>query len=446
VELQFTPFEPKALLEETQALLAERARHKGLQLLVAVPKTDPQKYWGDRGRLRQVLVNLVDNAVKFTSRGHVKMQLQSLGKQGESTLLHFEVIDTGIGIAPDFQEIIFQSFTQVDGTATRRHSGSGLGLAICRQLVQLMGGRIGVDSAPGQGSRFWFTIPMRPAPTDDIQPPETPAERAPICFTGTRVLVVEDNPINQEVAKAMLGRLGCQVVLAADGQEGLSLLANETFDVVLMDCHMPRLDGFSATAEIRRREKSQGRKHVPIIALTANVMKGCREKCLAAGMDDYLAKPFRKEQLVEILARYLAIGRTEDSPAPAATEGASDNAGPPLDPEPLQALKSMERPDGPRLLSKIVGLYLRNTPDLLQEMEHASSWGDLDTVGHAARRLRSSSISVGALRLAAVCRELEQQLQAHQLDKAAQLVIRANQEYHLVQAALIALDTDPFQR
>jgi signal transduction histidine kinase/ActR/RegA family two-component response regulator len=316
LELETIPFDLWALLEDMAALLREQAQTKGLAASLDRREDIPRRVQGDPGRLRQVLLNLVDNAVKFTHQGEVALRLRVLEQQEKSVHLWFAVEDTGIGIAPEAQSKIFDAFTQADDSTTRRYGGTGLGLAICRRLVHLMGGEIGVESRVETGSRFWFTVrlPIDTAHTTEIDPTAVAALRkaAPRRFNA-RVLIAEDNPVNQELLRVRLQQLGCGVDAVGNGAEALAALNQDRYDIVLMDCQMPELDGLSATVEWRRRERQAGTAPVPVIALTANAMAGFREQCLAAGMNDYLSKPFGHAQLQAVLERWLPV-RDSESP------------------------------------------------------------------------------------------------------------------------------------
>lgn len=287
------------------------AGEKQLYLGCDIEPGIPERFVGDAQRLRQVLVNLIGNAVKFTERGGVRLEIGSLRADARQQWLRFEVRDTGIGIDASRLERLFKPFSQVDGSMSRRYGGTGLGLAVSRQLALLMGGGIGVDSTPAQGSLFWFTITAQaldavatnemPASTENIDGDATPD------LTGVEVLLAEDHPVNQEIARVMLESLGCRVTLAADGKAAVAAFRERPFDIVLMDCQMPEMDGFEATYRIRALEPVGTR--TPIVALTANAMAGDREQCLAAGMDDYLSKPIQTRDLAIALARWRRAGR-----------------------------------------------------------------------------------------------------------------------------------------
>ncbi|MCX7143916.1 MAG: PAS domain S-box protein, partial [Proteobacteria bacterium] len=311
VELESIALEPGRVVGETQGLFAEIARAKGLRI-----ETDwsgaPGRYLGDPYRLRQMLSNLVGNAVKFTEQGYVRIEAREVARDAEAAVLEFSVADTGVGIAQDEQALLFQAFSQTDGSITRNYGGSGLGLSIVSSMARLMGGEAGVESEAGRGSRFWFHIraglSVADAHIGEAQP--FPGAGA-LAGTGAarfqgRVLVVEDNPDNRKVISVLLHKLGLSTVIAEDGQQALEAIARgEAADLILMDVHMPRMDGYAATAAIRRGEKESGAPRRPIVALTADAFHENRERCLAAGMDDYLTKPFTSAQLCQILPKVI---------------------------------------------------------------------------------------------------------------------------------------------
>ncbi len=285
-------------LDGVVALMAPRARAKGVDLSLDVAADLPPLLVGDAARLRQVLLNLVGNAVKFTDRGGVSVSVFLLGRKDGRLQVRFDVRDTGIGIPMEAREHLFTSFTQADSSISRRFGGTGLGLAISKRLVELMGGEIGVESEVGRGSRFWFTLPFAVAdhlPEEDHEPPPAPSR-------VLDVLLAEDNPVNRTVAERILGNAGHRVTAVADGAQALSVVQTRPFDLILMDVHMPEMDGFEATRRIRALPPPVGR--IPIFALTANVMAGDQERCVQAGMDGYLAKPFRPSDLLSLLARH----------------------------------------------------------------------------------------------------------------------------------------------
>ena len=315
LEVDLLPFDLRQAVRDAVSAFDLRAQARRLSLTVTIDGSVPPTVIGDAARLRQVLNNLVGNAVKFTHEGGVTVRVALEPERERTVWAEFSVRDTGVGIAPDLQERLFDAFEQGDSSTTRRYGGTGLGLAISKLLVELMGGRIWVISKPGEGAEFRFRLPFGLAALTAAPPV---AEARPAGYQG-RVLVVEDNPVNQRIAPAMLRRLGLTVDLAVDGVEAVAMAAATAYDLILMDCHMPRMDGYEATETLRRTEAAsdppQPRRW--IVALTANALAGERDRCLAAGMDDYLTKPFTPAQLQETLDR-----------RPGGWVGSSEAAGP----------------------------------------------------------------------------------------------------------------------
>ncbi|HTP97272.1 MAG TPA: PAS domain S-box protein [Burkholderiales bacterium] len=598
LELEAVDFDVGAITEEVAELLASRAHGKGIELLCRIAPDLPALVTGDPGRLRQVLTNLVGNAVKFTERGEVEIAVSREREAAAQAaaggcVLRFEVRDTGIGIDRQARSRLFHAFAQADGSTTRRYGGTGLGLVICKQLVEMMGGEIDLQSRPGAGSTFWFRVNLAVAaaappatasgltglralivddhaatcalledylgaagmtaasagdtrsalrslgeaqalgrPYDialiDMLLPggggadlarairaesrfsmtrmimlasisardpalsvhatgfaarlDKPVRRAELyrCFaraTGrthdagsaparavevqpaplrSRVLLVEDNSVNQEICTAMLRAIGCETDVVDDGHAGVEAAFERHYDAVLMDCQMPGMDGFEATAAIRAREAQlgAGRHRVPIIALTANAMAGDRERCLAAGMDDYVAKPFKKEQLRAALQRWLRAGPAAPDPAerpaqpqrqsppllrvvgaehaaePAAELAAA--AAPKLDTGALDSIRSLQKPGAPNLLEKIVRLYVEDTPRLIETMRAAARATDANGLQRAAHTLKSASANVGALELAALCRQLEADARGGAVADASDRIERIEREFRAV--------------
>jgi len=310
--LSKTLFDLHALIHEVRLLFKAQAVQKGLTLTAEIEPNVPRMVRGDPVRLRQILANLTGNAIKFTQEGGIAITVSPIG----GAWLRFTVQDTGPGIPPEKIETIFEPFVQADASTTRRYGGTGLGLAISKHLVEVMGGRIGAESELGKGSTFWFEIPLEAVNETELgrepqQHPETVGKRT---LPPLRVLVVEDNLINCKVAQRMLEQLGCQVEIAMNGREAVEKTAQRPYDLVLMDCQMPEMDGYEATRHIREREQGTTH-HQLIIALTANALAGDREKCLAAGMDDYLEKPILRERLETMLHKWFSSATHQDTPA-----------------------------------------------------------------------------------------------------------------------------------
>jgi signal transduction histidine kinase/ActR/RegA family two-component response regulator len=304
-------FDVRATVEDAVCLFKPRAQQKSLKIECRIAADVPNMIAGDPVRIRQVLMNLLSNAIKFTETGGVGVELARAGNPEQGPALLFRVIDTGIGVPPESSAKLFRAFTQADSGTTRKFGGTGLGLAISLRLVTLMGGSIGLESDPGHGSVFWFIIPAPPMePVEQPQPAPVSLPAREECQPaiaqagGWRILIVEDNPVNQVVAARALRTLGYAPDVASSGEAALEALRQHPFDLILMDCQMPGMDGYQTATEIRRREA--GRRRTPIVAMTANNVDGDRERCAAAGMDDYLSKPFRIAALERALRRWLS--------------------------------------------------------------------------------------------------------------------------------------------
>ena len=561
LEIQAMAIDLRDVVESTVEQLAERAQRKGLQLLAEYESSVPTAVIGDPIRVRQILTNLLGNAIKFTQQGdvrvHVTVDPRQSGEAGPS-IVKIAVTDTGAGISLEGQAKLFQSFSQVDGSSTRVHGGTGLGLSICKQLSELMGGAIGVQSVIGQGSTFWVSLPLpvqadsgelsTPQPaliglricaavshlptrqlltrylstwgivprladteaefleqvmselateggrvialidetfTDmtDIQLMQAlksdftladvgmlrlvsfirradveqdpvfgriPFVTKPLCYktlheallnlhnnkpvaslqsTTTsspahrlagKVLLGEDNPVNQEIALLMLQDLGCSVTVAQNGREVVDHAQKTCYDLILMDCQMPEMDGFEATRLIRERERttdnSQSRPAIPIIALTAHATPGDREHCLASGMNDYLSKPFNLERLQHVLASWLPSSATAPSPEqtdlkPAAVpvkSEASEEVPSSVDRKAWKSITSLQRPGKPDILAKILSLYLADSQQLVDKLRQGIAAGEAQLVNEAAHSLKSRSSVLGAVSLSELCRQFEE--------------------------------------
>ncbi len=555
VELEVADFDPRRLVEDVAGLLAQSAQSKAVELLAYCQPDVPAALSGDAGRVRQVLINLASNAVKFTACGEVVIRARTVGagpgdaRPGDGGLIRFEVRDTGIGIPAEQQARLFESFSQADASTTRRYGGSGLGLAICRKLAQAMGGEVGVDSQVGAGSTFWFAVPlaegaqpvapkldqpgqlgglpvlvvddnqtnrtvlagqlqgwrmrpdtaadaitalgaMRSAAADgkpyaiavldmcmpDIdglelarqissdtalaqtrlllltssmdvdgaaareagvaarltkpvrhselydqlmqlstpQPTKRPRVAAPAAPAAAlpprrgRILVVEDNKVNQLVASGVLAKLGYEVDLANNGLEGLQAATTTDYAAVLMDCHMPEMDGYAATAAIRR---SQGDgRHTPIIAMTAGVMAEDRARCLTAGMDDFLSKPIDVAAVEGALARWVSgrvpLPRAEPGAEPAPAPSRVEDV-PVIDETRLEVLRRLGPADGMGLLPAVAGAFLADSPRQLAGLRDAAHTGDGNSLARGAHQLKGAAANLGAVAVAASCSELE---------------------------------------
>lgn len=593
--LERIDFDLHQLLDDVVALLEPNAQRKELALVFRKADTVPRWMRGDPVRLRQILTNLIGNAIKFTERGQIALTV-SYADDGRVV---FAIADSGIGIAPDVSAQLFRPFQQADSSTARKYGGTGLGLVISRQLAEMMGGTLTLESTPGKGSVFTVTARLEPVSgvadvaagarsslaglrvliVDDsetdrsvlvehafewqlcvataigggdalsqlrsavsdgvpfdlaivdvrmpgmdgislvqhirrdpslralrivtltafemmdsiqvareldidarltkplhgaelytaiasamrVRPPPLPLPSAAPPFDeagpdaaappdteSARVLLVEDNAVNQQIALAMLEDTGYRVAVAEDGRQALKMLADDVFDVVLMDCQMPLLDGFEATRLLRRHEAAAGAPRLPVIALTANALSGDRERCLAAGMDDYLGKPFRRDALLQMLARHArraasapAIASADAETGAGAEAGAAAAADPDgdsnvIDRKALDALRALQRPGRPDILTRIIDQFVLDAPRLIGDMHAAVAAGNADALRLAAHTLKSSSANVGAHVLSARCKEIEQRARAGDVAAAAGLVAGADAEFGHAQAALTA--------
>jgi len=580
LSLEAVPVDLGLIVEEVGVLLAGAAQDKGIDLIVRVSRDVPRQVVGDPGRLRQVLLNLAGNAVKFTAHGHVLLEVDCLERAEDDVRLRLAVTDTGIGIPADKLEHIFDKFTQVDASTTRRYGGTGLGLAISRELIALMGGSLHVQSRLGEGSTFWAEVRLplsadvpaeaRPvvtldglralivddnavnrrvlrellarwglrtdevdcgeaalaalraaAPADDAytlaivdfhmpgmdgealgraiksepaiagtslillssvslrgegrrfrdagfaaaltkpvrasqllealietwiqrsgQPvpasgaqPRRPAHDSGRGRLHLNVLVVEDNPVNQQVASGMLGKLGCHVEVARSGIEALERLRAHRYDVVFMDCEMPEMDGYAATAEIRRRQGTAPR--LPIVAMTAHAMDGDRERCLAAGMDDYVSKPLQASALEAAVRRWAPVGG-EAARAPAPRAEAEPPVSAAIDAGRLTELRGILAADGdPSTYIGVIEAFLADTVARLDTLEHATARGDAVAVFQVAHALTGSLLNLGISRMAAQARALEERASRGDVASAASLVRKLAEEFAGVRRALL---------
>ena len=584
LNLEITTFNLRELVEGLLQLMQRAADPKGLRLSLELDPAVRLSVRGDPVRLRQVLSNLLVNAIKFTERGQIRLRVLRQGETNAQHQLRFEVVDSGIGIDPSLQSRLFQSFSQADASTTRLYGGTGLGLAICKRIIDLMHGAIGVTSTPGHGATFWFEIPLlkvigdlpaaglasrallvsrdtllqqriervlqhhdirlhcvataaeaidvlrapqrpgidpalawviadgdtlRSGPAalqraladgdrhphtqllwlqgddDDVasivatvptlprlagdsdlhallRPPAPSARPAALLAEaddaaadsllpqfGLRLLLVEDNSVNLLVAQRLLQVLGCEVTTATDGEQALQWLRAQAFDVVLMDCQMPVLDGYAATHRWREHEAEHAAARLPIIAMTANAMAGDRERCLQAGMDDYLSKPINREALQGLLERWGSPGVTLSTggyaPAPAtqtplhsaavslAVAGADEGMPPPvLDNDVLDELLEVIGAD----TARIIGVFLDDTPPLIRQMQDASVAADLAQLRALAHSLKSASANVGAMALSAAAWRIEHDARAGTLERPAVAVALLIAEFARARIAL----------
>ncbi len=427
VELELEDFELSRLLEDLVTAYRELSSARGNTFRTSFDLPPCVRLTGDSLRLRQVLTNLLGNAIKFTENGWIALGARALEARPGDTRqwVRFTVRDSGVGMNAETVAKLFQPFSQADSSTTRQYGGTGLGLTIVKHLVDLMGGTVEIESSPGAGSEFRVELPFEPgrAPAEAVRP-EIPTTR-PVTGAPLRVLLVEDNEINQDVARAMLRKAGHRVELAGDGAEAVRKCTQGHFDCVLMDCQMPVMDGFEATRSIRAREAGNNAARTYIVALTANAMAGDRERCLAAGMDDFLAKPFDSASLLATVAR---------STKRAVPETAS--AGDPVtfDIVVFEQLVAMDR-EMPGFLAQLTDRFLEVAPALIAGVAGASNESAKDAE-RAAHSLKSTSARFGALALARLAAQAEAAAREGHLDSARALAEAMRVEFASVSARL----------
>jgi PAS domain S-box-containing protein len=394
IELRREAFDPRALAQEIARSFANAAAGRGLVLSYEPAEGIPARVKGDPERVRQALHQLLANAIKFTPSGAVRLRLAAAGT-AEAPVLTFEVEDTGPGLTDEQQARLFQPFTQLDGSPSRRHGGTGLGLALARRLAHAMGGELSVRSAAGSGCTFALAARFERADRPAAPAPASPAGAAPDAKVAPRILVAEDDPINRKVVLAMLEKLGYRGEAVANGLEAVEACTNESYDAVLMDCMMPEMDGYRATAWIRQREA--GRRRVPVVALTASTAPGDREKCFASGMDAYISKPMSLRTLEETLRRWATPAERPPSPPDA----------PPSTLPPSHPLRALEAQGRQEAVMEIIDLFLETTPLRLERLREVARQRDLAVFLSLAHSLRGAALHLGASRVADLCAEAQ---------------------------------------
>ena len=435
LDLEFAPFRLDRTLRNVIQLCEGRAREKQLGLSLEVAPEVPTLLVGDSLRLEQVLINYIHNAIKFTPHGQVQVRVglqaqeRDLGRGGagepQACLLRFEVEDTGIGLSAAQMERLFESFEQGDTSTTRRFGGTGLGLAICRQLARMMGGEVGVRSQEGAGSTFWFTARLQYPQEDEAIQSKLPSEVASgEALAGLRVLVVDDNDLNLDVAQGVLEGVGARVTTAMDGAQALQQLERQTFDMVLMDLHMPVMDGPSA---VRRMRADPRWTEIPVIAMTANARQEDHQLCLDAGMDDVVVKPFEPENLfARMEALHFGARARPGAPAVARQPAALPVAAPPPAPDPLpvwdaQALTRVVG-NNPEVQARLLGKFHTSLREFMAALEEASAQGRWTALGDHAHKVKSSARTVGALHAGALLEQMEKAGRANDAASSQALV------------------------
>ena len=447
LQLEQQPFTLQTCMEESFSLLAANAAEKGLKLAYWIDPQTPSTIVGDAARLRQILVNLLSNAVKFTQAGEVTVsvtaQQKRAGGAGGDYEIQFAVKDTGIGISQEQSKHLFKSFSQVDSSISRRYGGTGLGLAICKQLTEIMGGRIWVESQVGTGSTFYFTLVAQASPIslhtlmmESMQAIPRLAEQLPL-----RILLAEDNRVNQQVALLILEQIGYRADAVGNGLEVLQSLRRQPYDVVLMDVQMPEMDGLSATRQIYQEWLPGQRPR--IIAMTAYATQSHWEQCLEAGMDDYISKPIQIAKLVSALSQ-CQPSRSGEQGSREAGENEEFLSSPerplcpsaPIDAKTLQSLRQMAGAKASEVLEQVIDNYLAEAPQLLQAMRAAVATKDAAALHQAAHTLRSASANVGATPVCQLCKAVEAMSGAGSTAGALARVLQVEAAYATVKTAL----------
>ncbi len=417
-------------LQKTINLLRPQAEKKGVKLILDYETDVPVYIWGDSGRLRQIMINLLGNAIKFTEKGYVHLSV-CVQTDNNGDKLRISIEDTGMGIPADKLREIFDKFTQADASVTRKYGGTGLGLAICEQLVNLMGGEIGVESTQGVGSIFWFTIPRKDAEEKDTQEKsdqkriDRQIAKNLIPVKDAKVLLVEDYYVNQVFAQKLLYKFGfSHIDLAENGLQAIEKYNEQKYDIIFMDCQMPELDGYQATKKLRDLEKDT-KAHTPIIAMTANAMMGDREKCLKAGMDDYLSKPLRAEHLKKIIEMWFLL---DDSKIiiPASNSiimTSQETEKPVVDLEQLRMFTSGNIEEERALTN----FFLEQAKEMILALEQSTDDTKQDSWKAAAHRFRGSSGNLGAITLCALCEQAETNFSDNENKKIELLIAIKNE-------------------
>lgn len=432
LEISEQPFLLSELMEETHGIMQYSAEAKGLIYEYDAADGLPDGYYGDAERIRQVLINLIGNAIKFTPKGNVQVRVASVSRDEQLEWIQFDVIDTGIGIPQEKQSELFNEFSQVDASIQRRFGGSGLGLAISKKLVELMQGRMALESEEGHGSRFSFQLPLKRCD----QNPELISRRGQSEMSGrsivfnpdARLLLAEDNVINQQVAEAMLAQLGLKPDIVATGQEALRALTAAKYDLVLMDVEMPEMDGIEATRRIRSGSDGVMSPDVPIVAMTAHALEEIEAQCREAGMSDFLTKPLAMQSLLRILHKFMKTDpintlETTAAAAPKAAEGS----------EPLFDHAKLEEQFGGdhTVTEKIIRFFLEQMPKDLSSLQTLAAENKAEDMQKQAHRIKGSTRNVAAFRMGEMAADIEAALKRHDLATAKASVERLVAVFHL---------------
>jgi signal transduction histidine kinase/CheY-like chemotaxis protein len=399
LDLEFVEFDLAGTISALMKAMNFAASQKSIHMRAKGLEAILYQYWGDPVRFRQILTNLISNAIKFTNVGEITVEIERRAEGPEWTTFRFSIHDEGIGIAAEKLQNLFKPFSQADASTTRRFGGSGLGLSICKQLVELYGGEIGVHSREGEGSTFWFEIGLRKATLlSAVQAQER--QLTPEVFRDTRILVAEDNQFNQVVMTKHLEKFSIRADVVSNGREALAALEARNYDLVMMDCNMPEMDGFEATKVIRTWERDGKIAKVPVIATTANAFKESRDECLAAGMDDYLPKPIHVADLRRILLRWLKVSLVSTPPSADEASEVPLNAA-------LSELAGLQIPGEPDLISELIESFMRQGREGLNNIEAAMHVQDMVSVVNEMHRFKSSSRTLGGIAFGNLCEAIE---------------------------------------
>ncbi|MBI5474625.1 MAG: response regulator [Ignavibacteriae bacterium] len=433
----------RKIIAETRDLLNQKAQQKGVLICTEIQDAVPTFLLGDPVRLRQILTNLIGNAVKFTERGSITIQCTVESQESTRVSLRLAVVDTGIGISAEAQRRLFQPFSQADGSTTRKYGGTGLGLAIAKQLSEMMNGTIGVESMAGEGSTFWFTAVLE-------KPSEEHLARlhAAVVEKGNtiqalpddlRILLVEDNLVNQKVAVRMLQKMGCTPAIANNGREALQFVTKKQYDIILMDCMMPEMDGFEATQAIRALTTLS--EQPTIVAMTASILQSERDRCMACGMNDYLPKPINKDSLFGMVTKWArqsaaaspqAVSEQRESePAPAAKLSPISF----LDEHRVNELREVSDGDD-SLLIELIEVFLRDMPERLVTLQEAIDKNEAHTVQLVSHTIKGGARNLGASKLADYCQTLETQAKESALENARSLAEKILDEFKKAEIVL----------
>ncbi len=448
LELELLDFELPTLLDDLVAPLAMRAREKGLAFRYGIGPGVPPHVSGDPGRLRQILTNLIGNAVKFTESGEISVQVNLLEQTESDCLLRFSVRDTGIGIAPEQQARLFQKFSQADASTTRRYGGTGLGLAIAKDLVSLMQGTIGMSSELGEGSEFWFAVRLRrriphDVPAGGFTSPRLATTALPaVLRAGARILVAEDNVVNQEVALGILRKSGMRADAVADGAEALEVLRILPYDLVLMDVQMPVMDGIEAVRIIRNPRSSVLNHQIPVIAMTANAMSGDRQLCLDAGMNDYISKPITPRDLIDVLNTWLTPASPAE-PAEVSRKAEITHASTSIAPESAPPAYNRsgfvaQLMGDEELADNILRIFVESMPVQIRSLRQTIESGNATSARRHAHSIKGAASNIGAEQLRQVALDVEVAANAGDLTDAARRLKDLESQFELLKTAILS--------